>query len=38
MSVVDPRTSLQTCFTPAEGGAKECFRAVAGVAVAGAVP
>ncbi|MFE5403194.1 DUF2690 domain-containing protein [Streptomyces sp. NPDC056580] len=38
MSVVEPRTSLQACFTPAKGGVKECFGAVAGVAAAGAVP
>jgi transcriptional regulator with XRE-family HTH domain len=38
MSVVDPRTSLQACFTPAAGGAKECFEAVAGDATAATAP
>ncbi|MET8586434.1 DUF2690 domain-containing protein [Streptomyces collinus] len=38
MSVVEPRTSLRACFTPAEGGAKECFGAVAGVEAAGPAP
>ncbi|MER6469701.1 helix-turn-helix domain-containing protein [Streptomyces collinus] len=38
MSVVDSRTSVQACFTPAEGGAKECFGAVAGIAAADAAP
>ncbi|WP_327727174.1 DUF2690 domain-containing protein [Streptomyces sp. NBC_00487] len=27
MSVISPGTPVQSCFTPAAGGAKECFRA-----------